>query len=151
LETSQAQAISEDEIEARIQRAVAQATDDLQGRLAQYTGLVTQIAQLAQMVTDTNGSTAEPAHAMTSASSAVRAFVEKQIGFFNSRTVTNVLTILGDNYNRFPEGMTDDEIATEAHYDPRGGRFQDTLRLLTKRRVIVKNGERYQLNPAHLK
>jgi hypothetical protein len=151
LEAAQAQAISDEEIETRIQRAVAQATDDMQARIAQYSGFVNQFIQMAQTITDANGTSAEPARVMTGVPAAVRAFVEKQTSFFGSRTVTNVLTVLGDNFARFPDGMTSEEIATEANYDPRGGRFQDTLRLLTKRRVIIRNGERYQLNPAHLK
>ena len=47
--------------------------------------------------------------------------------------------------------MTADEIATEVGYDPYGGRYRGMLQQLVRRRVIVKEGERYLLNPAHLK
>lgn len=151
LETAQAQAITDAEIDHRIEIAVQNSTSEMRSRLAQFEGYVSNIVKQGQALV--NGSTVAASSILESgaAPQKVAEYIAKQNAIFNNLTVSKILRTLGENHLRFLNGMTSTQIATESGYDPQGGRFKGTLRTLSKRRVIVKEGDRYLLNPAHLK
>ncbi len=154
LEAAQASAVSEEEIAQRLRLAVDGATAELRSKLAQYEGFIANVIKQGGAII--NGELVASRNVLASrqgvaAPQRVAEYIAKQSAYYNSRTVSNILQTLGDNYSRFLNGMTAEEIGTEAGYDPFGGRFQGTLRKLVKRRVLVKDGERYLLNPAHLR
>jgi Helicase HerA, central domain len=152
LEAAQAQVVTEAEIEHRVEVAVQNATAEMRSRLAQFEGYVASVVKQGQALVSGETIAAPSVLARgVAAPQHVAEYVAKQSTYYSSRTVTKVLRTLADNYSRFLNGMTAEEIATEAGYDPYGGRFQGTLRKLVKRRVLVKEGERFLLNPAHLK
>ena len=152
LETTQAQVVTDDEIEHRLQAAIQHATAELRSRLAQLEGYVSSVVKQGQALV--NGSTVADAGILArgvAAPQIVAEYVAKQAAYYKSRTATKILQTLADNYSRFLSGMTADEIATESGYDPYGGRYRGMLQQLVRRRAIVKEGERYLLNPAHLR
>ncbi|MCG3177564.1 MAG: hypothetical protein MOGMAGMI_02538 [Candidatus Omnitrophica bacterium] len=148
LEAAQESIITEDEVTQRIHLAV----QDREARIVRLETMVNGFIEQAKQILDTN-TLASPAILASgiAAPQAVAAYVAKQSEYFKNSTTTKILETMRDNYLRFPNGMTREEIALEAHYDPLGGRFNTTLRLLKKRKVIVQDGDRYLLNPAHLK
>ncbi len=163
LEQAQVSAVSEDEIQHRVDIAVENATAEMQSRVAQFEGLVSTFVHQAQALMGTNGTVASSSVLASgvAAPQIVAQYVAEQVEFFknesrknrkvSSETARRVLETLRDNYLKYLNGMTRDELATKAHYDPLGGRFNTTLRMLIKRRVLVKDADRYLLNPAHLK
>jgi len=148
LEAAQESIITEDEVTQRIHLAV----QDREACIVRLETMVNGFIEQAKQILDTN-TLASPAILASgiAAPQAVAAYVAKQSEYFKNSTTTKILETMRDNYLRFPNGMTREEIALEAHYDPLGGRFNTTLRLLKKRKVIVQDGDRYLLNPAHLK
>ncbi len=142
LETAQAQAVSEEDVEHRIQIAVHDAASELRSRLAQFEGYVSNVVKQGQALvngSESRDTVTEVYFAPMNKVKRMEQQVEENPRI--SRTAKKIFRTLVAEYPDFPNGMSKAKLAMLCKLKvTSGGGFNQPLADLRARRYITFSG-----------
>ena len=144
LETAQAQTVTEDEIEHRVQIAVQNSTAEMHSRLAQFESYVSAVVKQGQALVNGTvaGESGESAPIVFAPMNRVKR-MEQQVEDNPriTRTSKKIFRTLVEEYPDFPNGMSKAKLAMLCKLKvTSGGGFNQPLADLRARRYITING-----------